>query len=226
MIEQPNIEGYGPYYTKYNEQTYILKHPLLQHKLTSIRSVETNTDMFRRIVREIGTVMAVELTRHLPIKNKSVETPLAQMFAPTLDCKKLCLAPIMRAGMGLSEGFSDIIPLARIGHIGVYRDHETLEPKEYFCKMPGNLDQRLIILIDPMLATGGSASAAISMLKNRGAATIIFANMVAAPEGIDRVTKEHPDVTIYTIAVDECLDENAYIVPGLGDAGDRTYGTR
>jgi len=213
-------------YTQYNERTFCLDHPLLGHKLTTIREETANTDTFRRITREIGTIMAVELTRTLPMTTKRIMTPLAPMDAPILDCKKLCLAPIMRAGMGLLDGFSDIIPLARIGHIGLYRDHNTLEAKEYFCKMPNMLGERLVILIDPMLATGNTAVAALGMIKERGAKNIIFANMVAAPEGITKVNTEHPDVKVYTVAVDEHLNENAYIVPGLGDAGDRTYGTR
>jgi uracil phosphoribosyltransferase len=204
----------------------VVDHPLIQHKLTIMRNKETSTASFRRLLREIAHLLCYEVTRDLELEMIPIETPMEQMEAPTLKGKKLVFASILRAGNGLLEGMLDLVPAARVAHIGIYRDHETLQPIEYYFKAPSNLDDRLIIVVDPMLATANSAIAAISKLKERGANKLRFLCLLAAPEGIEKFTKAHPDVPVFTAAIDSHLNEKGYIVPGLGDAGDRMYGTR
>jgi uracil phosphoribosyltransferase len=203
----------------------VVKHPLVQHKLSLMRDKTRSTSGFRQLVREIAMLLAYEVTHELPMTTKRIETPLQAMDAPMIDGKKLVLAPILRAGLALAEGMLELIPAARVAHIGLYRDHDTLEAIEYFFKAPHDLADRLIIVTDPMLATGNSATAAIDRLKARGAHDIRFACLLAAPEGIAQMQAQHPDVPIWTAAIDEKLNEKGYIVPGLGDAGDRIYGT-
>lgn len=203
----------------------IVKHPLVQHKLSLMRDKTRSTSGFRQLVREIAMLLAYEVTRELPMTTKRIETPLQEMDAPMIDGKKLVLAPILRAGLALAEGMLELIPAARVAHIGLYRDHDTLEAIEYFFKAPHDLADRLIIVTDPMLATGNSATAAIERLKARGARDIRFVCLLAAPEGIAQMQALHPDVPIWTASIDEKLNEKGYIVPGLGDAGDRIYGT-
>ncbi|MCA3630669.1 MAG: uracil phosphoribosyltransferase [Methylobacterium sp.] len=203
----------------------IVKHPLVQHKLSLMRDRTRSTSGFRQLVREIAMLLAYEVTRELPMTTQRIETPLQAMDAPMIDGKKLVLAPILRAGLALAEGMLELIPAARVAHIGLYRDHDTLEAIEYFFKAPQDLADRLIIVTDPMLATGNSATAAIERLKARGAHDIRFVCLLAAPEGIAQMQAQHPDVPIWTAAIDEKLNEKGYIVPGLGDAGDRLYGT-
>jgi uracil phosphoribosyltransferase len=203
----------------------IVKHPLVQHKLSLMRDKARSTSSFRRLVREIAMLLAYEVTRELPMTTRPIETPLEAMDAPTIDGKKLVLAPILRAGLALAEGMMELIPSARIAHIGLYRDHDTLEAVEYFFKAPQDLADRLVIVTDPMLATGNSAVAALERLKARGAHNLRFVCLLAAPEGVAQMQAHHPDVPIWTAAVDKCLNEKGYIVPGLGDAGDRIYGT-
>ena len=203
----------------------IVKHPLVQHKLSLMRDKTRSTSGFRQLVREIAMLLAYEVTRELPMTTQRIETPLQAMDAPMIDGKKLVLAPILRAGLALAEGMLELIPAARVAHIGLYRDHDTLEAIEYFFKAPQDLAARLIIVTDPMLATGNSATAAIERLKARGAHDIRFVCLLAAPEGIAQMQAQHPDVPIWTAAIDEKLNEKGYIVPGLGDAGDRLYGT-
>jgi len=204
----------------------IVDHPLVQHKLTLLRRRETPTADFRRIAREISLLMAYEVTRHLPLKTVAIETPLELMDAPALAGKKLCFVPILRAGNGILDGMLDLVPSARVGHIGLYRDPETLVPVEYYLKLPDDMADRLIIVVDPMLATGHSATAAVGRLKDIGATHILFVCLLAAPEGLALFTGEHPDVEVFTAAVDRGLDEHGYIRPGLGDAGDRLFGTK
>jgi len=203
----------------------VFEHPLIQHKLTIIRSKEVGTKEFREVVDEIASLMAYEVTRDLPMTDIEVETPVAWTTQKTLAGKKLAIVPILRAGLGMVDGIMKLIPAARIGHIGMYRDEETLEPVEYFLKLPEDIDQREVLMVDPMLATGGSADMAIDALKKRGAKKIKLITVVAAPEGVAAVQKAHPDVDIYTAGLDDGLNEGGYIVPGLGDAGDRLYGT-
>jgi uracil phosphoribosyltransferase len=204
----------------------VVAHPLVQHKLSLIRDKERSTNGFRRMVREIAMLLAYEVTRELPMTTKRIETPLEAMDAPMIDGKKLVLAPILRAGIALAEGMLELIPAARVAHVGIYRDHDTLEAIEYFFKSPQDLADRLVIVTDPMLATGNSAIAAIDRLKARGAHDIRFVCLLAAPEGVEALRKAHPDVPIFTAALDRQLNEKGYICPGLGDAGDRIYGTR
>lgn len=204
----------------------VIDHPLVQHKLTLMRSTKASSSTFRTLLREISHLLAYEVTRDLPLQSIEIETPLTKMQAPVLAGKKLCLVSILRAGNGLLEGILDLIPSARVGHIGLYRDPETLEAVEYYYKMPSELDQRLVIVVDPMLATANSSIAAVDRLKVGGAKNMRFVCLLAAPEGIDAFQRAHPDVPIYTAAVDDCLNDHSYIVPGLGDAGDRIYGTR
>jgi uracil phosphoribosyltransferase len=204
----------------------VVDHPLIQHKLTIMRNKETSTASFRRLLREIAHLLCYEVTRDLELEMVPIETPMEQMEAPTLKGKKLVFASILRAGNGLLEGMLDLVPAARVAHIGIYRDHETLQPIEYYFKAPSNLEDRLIIVVDPMLATANSAIAAISELKERGANKLRFLCLLAAPEGIEKFTKAHPDVPVFTAAIDSHLNEKGYIMPGLGDAGDRMYGTR
>jgi len=204
----------------------VIDHPLVQHKLTLMRRTQSSSSTFRRLLREISHLLAYEITRDLPLENVEIETPLTKTQAPMLTGKKLCLVSILRAGNGLLEGMLDLIPSARVGHIGLFRDPKTLEAVEYYYKMPSELDQRLVVVVDPMLATANSSIAAVTRLKEGGANNLRFVCLLAAPEGIEAFHSAHPDVAIYTAAIDERLDEHSYIVPGLGDAGDRIYGTR
>jgi len=204
----------------------VVDHPLVQHKLTIMRDKETPTAVFRQLLREISQLLAYEVTRGLPMTTKQIETPMCVMDAPTLDGKKLALISILRAGNGLLDGVLELIPSARVGFVGLYRDEETLQPVRYYFKVPEGLDDRLVIAVDPMLATGNSSVAAIDLLKEAGATNIRFLCLLAAPEGIARMKEAHPDVPIVTAAVDEALNEVGYIVPGLGDAGDRMFGTK
>jgi uracil phosphoribosyltransferase len=204
----------------------VVDHPLVQHKLTIMRKKETSTAGFRRLLREISLLLGYEVTRNLELTTTMIETPIEEMEAPTLEGKKLVFASVLRAGNGLLEGLLDLVPAARVAHIGLYRDHETLEAVEYFFKAPSDLADRLVIVVDPMLATANSAIAAIEKLKGRGATNIRFLCLLAAPEGIERFTKAHPDVPIFTASIDRQLNDKGYIMPGLGDAGDRMYGTK
>ena len=204
----------------------VCDHPLVQHKLTLLRDKETSTLGFRRIAGEIALLMAYELTRDLPLAMVEIETPLETMQAPVIAGKKLCLVSILRAGNGILEGMLDIVPAARVGHVGLYRDPESLQPVEYYVKLPEDVAHRLVIVVDPMLATGNSAAAAVARVKQAGATQIRFACLLAAPEGIAAFHAQHPDVPVYTGCVDHGLDGHGYIRPGLGDAGDRIYGTR
>jgi uracil phosphoribosyltransferase len=204
----------------------LVDHPLVKHKLALMRQKDTPTGEFRRLLREISLLMGYEVTRDLPLVEEEVETPVAKATVPKISGKKLCLVSILRAGEGFLDGMLDLLPNARVGHIGLYRDPETLEPVEYYFKMPEDLGNRLVIVVDPMLATGNSASAAVSRIKEAGAEQIKFVCLLAAPEGIEALRERHPDVPIYTAAIDERLNDHGYIVPGLGDAGDRLYGTR
>ncbi|MBC8130331.1 MAG: uracil phosphoribosyltransferase [Rhizobiaceae bacterium] len=204
----------------------VVDHPLVQHKLTLMRKKETSTASFRRLLREISTLLCYEVTRGMDLTTMRIETPLEEMDSPILEGKKLVFASILRAGNGLLEGMLDLVPAARVAHIGVYRDHETLQPVEYYFKAPEDLASRLIIVVDPMLATGNSAIAAMDRLKERGARNIRFLCLLAAPEGVTRFREVHPDIPIFTASIDSHLNEKGYIVPGLGDAGDRMYGTK
>nr|WP_325185052.1 uracil phosphoribosyltransferase [uncultured Oscillibacter sp.] len=208
-------------------KVHVMDHPLVAHKLTILRDKNTSVKDFRELVSEIGMLITYEATRDLPLTEREVETPICKTTAPVLKGKKFAVVPILRAGLGLVDGVLRMVPSARVGHIGMFRDEETLEPHVYFCKLPKDVTDRDILVVDPMLATGGSASAALTELKNRGChGSIKLMVLVAAPEGIDRIQKEHPDVDIYCGAVDEKLNEKGYIVPGLGDAGDRIFGTK
>ncbi len=204
----------------------VVDHPLVQHKLALMRRKETATAAFRQLLREISLLLAYEVTRDLPLTKVSIETPLARMEAPKLEGKKMVLISILRAGNGLLEGMLDLVPSARVGHIGLYRDPETLVAVEYYFKVPEGLEERLVIVVDPMLATGNSAAAALSRIKVAGARTIKYVCLLAAPEGITALSEAHPDVPIYTAAIDDHLNDHGYIMPGLGDAGDRLYGTK
>ena len=204
----------------------ILDHPLIQHKLTQIRQKDTSTTQFRQIINEIGGLMVYEITRDLPLEQIEIETPVAKTKANVIAGKKMVVVPILRAGLGMVDGILQMIPSARIGHIGIFRDEETLQPVEYFAKFPDGLDQRDIFIVDPMLATGGSAIAAINSIKERGAKNIKLVCLVGAPEGVKAINEAHPDVTVYLASLDEKLNEKGYIVPGLGDAGDRIFGTK
>ncbi|MDP4118470.1 MAG: uracil phosphoribosyltransferase [Bacillota bacterium] len=207
------------------ENLLIMDHPLIQHKLSILRDKNTGTKEFKELVDEIATLIAYEATRDLPLVKTTVETPLEVATTKILAGKKLAIVPILRAGLGMVGGMLNLIPAAKIGHIGLYRDHETLEPVEYYCKLPSDIEDRQIFVVDPMLATGGSASAAIGFIKQRGGKNIKLMCILAAENGIDRIQREHPDVQIYCAAVDERLNEHGYICPGLGDAGDRLFGT-
>lgn len=209
-----------------SEMLTVVDHPLVQHKLSLLRDKSTSSAVFRQLLRELSHLLAYEVLRDLPLTTKAIETPLAPMEAPVLEGKKLVFVSILRAGNGLLDGMLDLVPLARVGHIGLYRDPETLTAVEYYLKLPEDISQRRVIAVDPMLATANSSCAAISQLKAAGAKNIKFVCVLAAPEGIERFSKAHPDVHIYTAAVDEKLNDHSYIVPGLGDAGDRMYGTK
>lgn len=204
----------------------VIDHPLVQHKLTIMRKKETSTAGFRRLLREISTLLCYEVTRELDLTHEMIETPMTAMDAPVLAGKKLVFASILRAGNGLLEGMLDLVPSARVAHIGLYRDHETLQAIEYYFKAPDDISNRLVIVVDPMLATANSSIAAVEKLKERGAHNLRFLCLLAAPEGIEAFRKAHPDVPIFTASIDSHLNENGYIVPGLGDAGDRMYGTK
>lgn len=206
-------------------QVKIIDHPLIQHKTTIMRKKDTSSADFRKLLEEITMLMGYEITRDLPLEDVEIETPIQKTISKKLTGKKIGIVPVLRAGFGMVQGLLDLIPSARIGVIGLYRDPKTLKPVEYYCKLP-NTENRSFVVVDPMLATGGSSVAAIQMLKDRGAKDIRLMCLVAAPEGVALVNKEHPDVRIYTAAVDECLNEHGYIVPGLGDAGDRIFGTK
>ena len=203
----------------------IIDHPLITHKLTIMRNKKTGSKDFRELLNEISMLMGYELTRDLPLEDITIETPITKMTAKIVSGKKLAIVPILRAGLGMVEGLQSLVPVAKVGHIGLYRDPATHKPVEYYCKLPTDIEERIVILVDPMLATGGSASDALTMLKQRGCKNIRFMCLVASPEGVKKVREDHPDVDIYTAALDECLNEHAYIVPGLGDAGDRIFGT-
>ncbi len=204
----------------------VVDHPLVQHKLTLMRDKNTSTAGFRRLLREISLLLAYEITRELDMTTIRIETPIEPMDAPTLDGKKLALISILRAGNGLLDGILELIPAARVGFVGLYRDPETLQPVQYYCKVPDHLDERICIVVDPMLATGNSSVAAIDLLKQSGAKNLRFLCLLASPEGIARMKSAHPDVPIVTASVDKCLNDHGYIVPGLGDAGDRMFGTK
>ncbi|MBE6966203.1 MAG: uracil phosphoribosyltransferase [Oscillospiraceae bacterium] len=204
----------------------IIDHPLIQHKLTIMRSKETGSKDFRELLNEISLLMGYEITRDLPLQDVEIETPLCKMNAKEIAGKKLAIVPILRAGIGMVDGLLTLLPVAKVGHIGLYRNEETHKPVFYYCKLPEDIQNRLVIVTDPMLATGGSASDAIAMLKDKGCTQIKLMCLVSAPEGVAKVQADHPDVDIYVAALDEKLNENAYIVPGLGDAGDRIFGTK
>lgn len=204
----------------------VVSHPLVQHKLSHMRDRQTSTAEFRQLLREIALLLGYEVTRNLPIAMRRIETPLTAMDAPFIEGKKLVVIPILRAGLGLAEGLLDLVPSARVGHIGLYRDPKTLAAVEYYCKLPEDIAERSSIVCDPMLATAHSAIAAVTLLKRRGCARIQFLSLLAAPEGIRAFTEAHPDVPLTVAAIDEYLNDHAYIVPGLGDAGDRLFGTK
>ena len=207
-------------------QLHVINHPMVQHKLTIMRDKETGSKDFRELLKEIALLMGYEVTRDVPLEDVEIETPICKTVAKRVSGRKLAIVPILRAGIGMVDGMLDLIPVARVGHIGLYRNEETHNPVVYYCKLPEDIQDRLVIVTDPMLATGGSACDALSMLKERGCNNIRLMCLVGAPEGIARVQKEHPDVDIYLASVDDHLNENAYIVPGLGDAGDRIFGTK
>ena len=204
----------------------VIDHPLIQHKLTIMRMKETGTKDFRQLLEEISMLMTYEITRDFPLKDVEIETPMGKCTGKQLAAsRKVCVVPILRAGLGLQSGVVNMIPTAKVGHIGLYRDPETLKPVEYYCKMPSDIAERTMLVVDPMLATGGSASAAITMLKEKGAKNLILMCLVAAPEAVKVINEDHPDVPVYVASVDNHLNDHGYIVPGLGDAGDRIFGT-
>ena len=207
---------------------HVLDHPLIQHKLTMIRQKDCGTKVFREVVNEISMLMAYEVSRDLPLEDVEIETPLVKTILKTLAGKKVAIIPILRAGLGMVDGILELIPAAKIGHVGMYRDHDTLQPVEYFVKLPSDISERQLFVVDPMLATGGSAVAAIDALLKRGAQpnSITFCCLVAAPEGVETLRSAHPEIDIYAAALDERLNEHGYILPGLGDAGDRLFGTK
>ena len=205
---------------------HLVDHPLIQHKLTIMRDKNTPSKDFRTLLDEIAMLMGYEVTRNLPLKDVEVETPICKTTMKMIAGKKLAIVPILRAGLGMVDGLLKLVPVARVGHIGLYRDHDTHQPVEYYCKMPSDISERFVIVVDPMLATGGSASDALTMVKKRGATNIVLMCLVAAPEGVEKVLADHPDVDIYCAALDEKLNEDAYIIPGLGDAGDRIFGIK
>ena len=207
-------------------KTVIMDHPLVQHKVSLLRNKNTGTKEFKELVSELAMLLCYEATRDLPTKEVEIETPIAIAKTHMLSGRKLALVPILRAGLGMVDGMLALIPAAKVGHIGMYRNEETLEPVEYYCKLPADIAEREVIVLDPMLATGGSACDAITQIKKRGVKNIKFIGLIGAPEGLKRLQETHPDVDIYMAALDECLNENGYIVPGLGDAGDRIFGTK
>ncbi len=207
-------------------KVYVFDHPLIQHKTAIIRKTETSTRDFRQLVKEISMLMGYEATRQLPLEEVDIETPICKTTVKMLKGEDIAIVPILRAGLGMVDGMLELVPNAKVGHVGLYRDPDTHEPVEYYCKLPADIDKRQIFVVDPMLATGGSAVAAIDFVKARGGKDIIFMCLIAAPEGIEALQKAHPDVDIFIAAKDEKLNEHAYIVPGLGDAGDRIFGTK
>ena len=207
-------------------QVHLIDHPMVQHKLSIMRQKETGSKDFRQLLKEISLLMGYEITRDLPLADIEIETPISKMTASRVLGRKLAIVPILRAGLGMVDGLLDLVPVARVGHIGLYRDEKTHKPVVYYCKLPEDIQERLVIVTDPMLATGGSSCDALDMLKERGCTNIKLMCLVAAPEGIEKVQAAHPDVDIYVAAIDERLNDNAYIVPGLGDAGDRIFGTK
>ena len=204
----------------------IFDHPLIQHKLSILRDVKTGTNQFRALISEIATLMCYEATRDLPLTDVDVQTPMGICHAKQVKGRKMAFVPILRAGLGMVDGVLNLVPAAKVGHIGLYRDPETAQPVEYYCKLPADIDEREVIVLDPMLATGGSAVDAISMIKAKGAKVVKFMGIIAAPEGLKALQEAHPDVDIYCAALDDCLNEHKYILPGLGDAGDRIFGTK
>lgn len=208
------------------DNVFVMDHPLIQHKLTFMRDVNTGTKSFRELVSEVATLMCYEATRDLPLEDVETETPMVKTTTKVIAGRKIAFVPILRAGLGMVEGMLNLVPSAKVGHIGLYRDHETLKPVEYFNKLPPDVSERDVIVLDPMLATGGSAIDAIDIVKRSNPRSIKFLCIIAAPEGIDALTKAHPDVHVYCASVDEKLNENGYILPGLGDAGDRIFGTK
>ncbi len=209
-----------------SNKVFIMDHPLIQHKVSLIRDINTGVKEFRELVEEIAMLMGYEVTRNLPLQQVEIETPVSRAKTNVISGKKLAIIPILRAGLGMVDGMLKLIPAAKVGHIGLYRDPESLDPIEYYCKLPTDIEDRELIVVDPMLATGGSASAAIQFIKEKGGSNIKFMCLIASPEGVQRVCKDHPDVDIYCGAVDEKLNDHGYIVPGLGDAGDRLFGTK
>ncbi len=207
------------------KKVMVFDHPLIQHKTTILRRKETTNKEFRELVEEITMLMCYEALRDLPLEDVEIETPITKTTQKMIAGKDMAIVPILRAGLGMVEGFLSLVPNAKVGHIGMYRDEETMQPHEYYCKLPPDIDKRLVVVVDPMLATGGSAIDAIGQIKSYGATQIKFLCLIAAPEGIEALTKAHPDVEVYCANVDECLNERCYIVPGLGDAGDRIFGT-
>ena len=209
-----------------SENVFILNHPLIQHKISMLRDIHTGTNEFRKLIEEIATLMGYEALRDLPVEDVPVTTPIEECMSPMITGKKLAIVPILRAGLGMVNGILALVPSAKVGHIGLYRDHVTHEPHEYYCKLPDPIELRTIVVLDPMLATGGSAEAAIDFIKEHGGQKIKFMAIIAAPEGLARLQKAHPDVQIYIGHLDRELNENKYICPGLGDAGDRIFGTK
>jgi uracil phosphoribosyltransferase len=203
----------------------IFDHPLIQHKISLLRDENTGTNEFRKLIEEIGMLMGYEAFRDLPLEDVEITTPIQKTMTPMLSGKKIAVVPVLRAGLGMVNGILALVPSAKVGHIGLYRDPKTLEPHEYYCKLPENIESRTVVVLDPMLATGGSACAAINFIKQRGGTSIKFMSIIAAPEGLKRLSKEHPDVAIYCGHLDEKLNDHGYICPGLGDAGDRIFGT-
>ncbi|MCR5594902.1 MAG: uracil phosphoribosyltransferase [Lachnospiraceae bacterium] len=208
------------------ENIYIMDHPLIQHKITQIRDKNTGTQQFRKCIEEIATLMGYEALRDLPLMDIEVETPIESCKSPVIAGKKLAIVPILRAGLGMVSGIEALVPTAKVGHIGLYRDPDTHNPVEYYCKLPAPIEQRTIVVVDPMLATGGSGSDAVTQIKQHGGVHIKFMCIIAAPEGLKKLHEDHPDIQIYVGHLDRCLNENAYICPGLGDAGDRIFGTK
>jgi len=208
------------------ENVTLFDHPLLQHKISMLRDERTGTNEFRKLVEEIAMLMGYEALRDLPTEDVEIKTPIETCMTPIISGKKLAIVPILRAGLGMVNGILALVPSAKVGHIGLYRDPDTHEPHEYYCKLPEPIDQRTIVVVDPMLATGGSGSDAVTMIKQHGGKNIKFMAIIAAPEGLERLHKDHPDIQIYVGHVDRCLNDHAYICPGLGDAGDRIFGTK
>ena len=208
------------------KQITIMEHPLIQHKISILRNEATGTNEFRRLIEEIAMLMGYEALRDLPVEDVEIKTPIETCRTPMIAGKKLAIVPILRAGLGMVSGILSLVPSAKVGHIGLYRDEETHEPHEYYCKLPSDCDKREVFVVDPMLATGGSSSEALAMLKQKGVKNMTFLCILAAPEGLEKLSKDHPDVDIYAGALDEKLNEHGYIVPGLGDAGDRIFGTK